>query len=236
MQRVKSFWGMCLCGILLIPGPVMSQILDNVVVKPAPPTIERSEAEVIESKIRASFEAYRNFILTDQGEEATRYIAERTIQFYDSMAVLARTADSLQVDSLSLIDKLTVLTLRARTPNDLLFSYEGKEVFIFAIDEGMVGKDDVRNNELGKIFLGENFARAAMVVSGQETPLEMYFRLEDGIWKLDLTSLFPMSNRALGQVIEEGQMTENQFMEFAITYSLRGEAPQHPIWKVPSRQ
>lgn len=212
-----------------------AQELESVVVTPVA-SLERSQAEIDEAKIRTCFEAYRNSILNDQGEAATKYVSTRTIQFYDSMAFLARTADSLLVDSLSIIDKLTVLSLRARTPNELLFSYEGREVFVFAINSGMVGKDDVRNNDVGKVYLDSTFARAMMEVNGVEAPFAMHFHLEEGEWKMDITSLFPITNTALGKVISDSEMTENQFLEFVISYGLKGKKPFHEIWAIPSQE
>lgn len=235
MKRIIHFALIASLFAIVIPSTSLAQEIESIVVTPAP-SLQRSQADIDEAKINACFEAYRHSILTDQGEAATRYISTRTIQFYDSMAHVARTADSLLVDSLPLIDKLTVLTLRARTPNELLLSYEGQEVFVFAINSGMVGKDDVRNHDLGKIYLDETFARAMMVINGEEAPIAMHFHLEEGEWKMDLTSLFPITNTALEGIIEDSGMTENEFLEFVIVYGLKGTDPYHGLWKIPSQQ
>lgn len=235
MKRNIHFIAIVSLFAIMFPNSSSAQEIESIVVNPTP-SLNRSQTDIEEAKIRACFEAYKNSILIDLGETAARYVSTRTIQFYDSMAILARTADSLQVDSLSIIDKLTVLTLRARTPNELLFSYEGRGVFVFAINSGMVGKDDVRNNDIGKIYLDSTFARAMMMVNGVESPLAMHFHLEEGEWKMDLTSLFPITNTALEEVIEDGEMTENEFLEFVIAYALKGKEPFHEIWAIPSRE
>lgn len=235
MRRTICFAVLAILVAIGIPSFSLAQEIQSVTVTPAK-TLTRSQSEIEEAKIQACFEAYKNSILNDQGEVATKYVSERTIQFYDSMAFLARTADSLHIDSLSIIDKLTVLALRARTPNELLFSYEGREVFVFAINSGMVGKDDVRNNDIGKIYLDSTFARAMMMVNGTEAPLAMHFHLEEGEWKMDLTSLFPITNTALEEVIEDSEMTENEFLEFVIAYGLKGQQPFHELWEIPSQQ
>ena len=94
----------------------------------------------------------------------------------------------------------------------------------------MVSKDDVRKNELGKVFFDDAFARAPMVVNGQVTPMPMHFHLEEGIWKLDLTSLFPITEPVIQQMIEESEMEENEFMQFLVTITLRGADEENPIW------
>ncbi len=235
MNRTIHFALIASLFAIVAPSSSLAQEIKSIVVT-STPSVNHSQTEIDEAKIRACFNAYKNSILTDQGEAATRYVSERTIQFYDSMAFLARTADSLQLDSLSIIEKLTVLTLRARTPNELLFSYEGRGVFIFAINSGMVGKDDIRNNDIGKIYLDSTFARAMMEVNGVESPLAMHFHLEEGEWKLDLTSLFHITNNALEEVIQDSEMTENQFLEFVISYGLKGKEPFHEIWAIPSQE
>ncbi len=231
----RSIYFAVLATLVAIGIPAFSpaQEIESITVTPTQ-TISRSQPDIEKAKIQACFQAYKNSILNDAGEVAAKYVSERTIQFYDDMAFLARTADSLQIDSLSIIDKLTVLALRARTPNELLFRYEGREVFVFAINSGMVGKDDVRNNDIGKIDLDSTFARAMMMVNGTESPLAMHFHLEGGEWKMDLTSLFPITNTALEEVIEDSEMTENEFLEFVIAYGLKGQDPFHEIWEIPS--
>lgn len=235
MKRAIHFALIASLFAIGIPSSSLAQEIESIVVTPVP-SPQWSQADVDKAKIHACFDAYKNSILNDQGEAATKYVSARTIQFYDSMAHFARTADSLLVDSLSIIDKITILTLRAHTPNNLLFSYEGREVFVFAINAGMVGKDDIRNNDIGKIYLDSTFARAMMMVNGVESPLAMHFHLEEGEWRMDLTSLFPITNTALEEVIEDGEMTENEFLEFVISYGLKGKEPFHEIWVTPSQE
>lgn len=197
---------------------------------PACPGSLFGQEQTVPELVKASFEGYRQAVLEDNGALASTYVSRITIAYYDSAISLARTADSLRVDSLPLIEKMTVLLIRGEMSTEMITGSKSGDGFIFAINEGMVSKDDVRKNELGKVFFDDAFARAPMVVNGQVTPMPMHFHLEEGIWKLDLTSLFPITEPVIQQMIEESEMEENEFMQFLVTITLRGADEENPIW------
>jgi hypothetical protein len=49
-------------------------------------------------------------------------------------------------------------------------------------------------------------------------------------WTLDLTSLFPLSNTAFRNLIEESGENENEFL-FSVLESLTGKRPGAEIWQ-----
>ncbi len=183
-----------------------------------------------EKRVRAAFENYKTAILNDKGEEAAKHVDSRTLQYYADMLKLVKTADSLKVASLSMLDRLMVFSIRHRTPRAQILSYDGRQLFIYAVQEGMVGKESVQRNAVGKVSIEGNFAKGQFIANGNETPFFFHFYKENKKWKLDLTSLFPLSEAAFQQMAKENETPENEFI-FLILSMVSNKTPQNTLWQ-----
>jgi len=177
-----------------------------------------------------SFASYKNAILTDKGELAANFVDSRTMNYYSNIIKKVKMADSLEVDSMGIIDKLTVLSMRHRVPKDNLLNFDGKDLFIYAIDNGMVGKNSVVNAELGEVTTNGDFSKAEFVVNGQKTSFYFHFYREDKVWKIDITHLFSLGTMSFKKMIEDSGENENDFM-INILEILTGKKPTKNIWK-----
>jgi len=180
--------------------------------------------------VKQSFIRYKSAILNDNGEEAVRYVDSKTINYYSKLLDLVKSADSVSVEGLSLLDKLMVLIVRHRTPKEKIMKFDGRSMFIYAINSGMVGKNSVSSNTIGEVTVDKKFAKGQVLVNGKKALIFMQFNKEENIWKMDLTALFPMSNMAFKKVIEDSGENENEFM-FKILESLTGKKPSAEIWQ-----
>jgi hypothetical protein len=183
-----------------------------------------------EAKIKSCFAAYKKAILDDEGQKAVEFLSNKTIQYYAKSIDYCLHSDSTTVSELSLMDKFMVLALRHRTSAENLRNFTGKEALIYAIQEGMVGKNSVALNEIGKIKIKENTAEAQLVVRGNPTPVNFTFFKENSVWKLDLTSIFPITEKAFQQLIENSDQSENEYLLNLLLLSTQ-EAPSKDIWK-----
>lgn len=183
-----------------------------------------------EQSVRASFNSYKSAILNDRGEEAINFVDSRTIKYYDDVLESAKTADSAQVESLSVWDKLMVLLIRHRTSKDDILSFDGRSVLVYVIENGMVGKNSVIDNSIGEVAIDGTFAKGRLVSKGQNTPLDLHFYKEDSRWKIDLTFLFKISTIALKNMIEESGQSENEFF-FSLLEIATGKKPNAQIWQ-----
>ena len=189
-------------------------------------TYSQSEKEYI----LTSFEAYKNAILTDQGEVASSFVDSRTMNYYSTILKKIKIADSLEVDSMGIIDKLTLLTMRRTVPSSELLDFDGKDLFIYAIDNGMVGKNNIVNAKLGNVTRNGDFAKAEFIVNGQKTPFFFHFYKEDNQWKIDITHLFSLGTVSLKKMIEDSGKTENDFI-LIILEALTGKKTSSSIWE-----
>lgn len=193
-----------------------------------PAVIYAQKAE--EKRVKATFENYKTAILNNKGEEAAQHVDSRTLQYYADILELVKTADSLKVASLTLLDRLMVLSVRHRTPREQILSYDGRQLFIYAVQEGMVGKESVQRNAVGEVNVDDSFAKGRFISNGNETPFFFHFYKEDKKWRLDLTSLFPLSEAAFHQMVKESEMSENEFILLILSL-VSNETPQSDLWQ-----
>lgn len=156
-----------------------------------------------EEAIRKNFEDYSTALVNQNGEEAANLVGSRTIHYYNIIAEMVRDADSVKVQSLPTLDKIMVLVVRQKVPKEDLLSFDGKALFVYAINHGMIEKRTVGHLKLGAITTEKDSAKAQLVVQGTEFPQSITFHKEGGQWKYDLTSSFPLAMPAIQKLIDE---------------------------------
>jgi hypothetical protein len=183
-----------------------------------------------EKKIKDVFNGYKNAIMKGKGEEAVKFVDRNTITYYQDMLNTALDGDSAKLAALPVIDKLTVFTIRHKVPKADVESSNGRDFFIYAINNGMVGKNSVAAIELSDVEVSGDKAKASVQSLGQKTPLHFEFNNEDGAWKLDITSIFAKTNEGIGMMLEKNEMTELDFV-FKALESLTGKPVDNSIWQ-----
>jgi len=180
--------------------------------------------------VRKAFDSYKSAILNDNGDVAVKFVDSRTIKYYNGIVDLVKNADSAKVETLSILDKLIVFTIRHRTSKEDILSFDGKSLLIYAIKSGMVGKNSVVNNSIGDVTIDGNFAKGQFVVSGQKAPFNLHFYKEDQQWKIDLTSLFSVSTIAFKKMADDSGQNENDYL-FGLLEMITGTKPGPGIWQ-----
>lgn len=183
-----------------------------------------------EALVRKSFDNYKSAVLNDNGEEAVKYVCSRTIEYYSSILLKAKKADSSEVSSLGLMDKLMVFSIRHRATKSEILSFDGEGLLVYAIKEGMVGKNSVANNTVGDVQIDAAFAKGQLLDNGQEGPFYFHFYKEEGIWKIDLTAMFSAGIAAFKTMQEDSGLGENEYL-FSLLEMLTGRKPGNDIWE-----
>jgi hypothetical protein len=183
-----------------------------------------------EKLIRNSFENYKSAILNDKGEEAVQYVDSRTITYYSEILKKTKNADSIEVNNLGLMDKLMVFSIRHRATKSEILSFDSKGLLVYAIKEGMVGKNSVANNTIGDVKIDGTFAKGQFIANGQKAPFYFHFYKEEDKWKIDLTSIFTIGTAAFKKMQEESGLNENEYL-LSLLEMLTGRKPDNEIWK-----
>lgn len=165
-----------------------------------------------DSLIRKAFTVYKTGILNDNADDALSVVDSHTVKYYADILNDVKKADSVRINSLSLINKVTVLGIRASATKNEILAMRGTDAFIYAVKKGLVGKNSVMNDTVGEITIDKDFAKAELLDIHEKTGLFFHFYKEDGKWKIDLTALFPISNIVLQRMIEKSGKNENEFL------------------------
>ena len=183
--------------------------------------------------VKKAFDRYKSAILNDRGDEAATLVDSRTIRYYTDILESVRNADSVTVESLSILDKLMVLVIRHKASKEEIRSFTGTSLLSYAVQNGMVGKSSVIDNTVGNVSVDRNFAKAEFISKGEKTDLFMQFYKESGQWKIDLTALFPASTFAFRKFADESGQSEDDFL-FSILEMLTSRKPGREVWQ-PAR-
>jgi hypothetical protein len=63
---------------------------------------------------------------------------------------------------------------------------------IRGVNQGWIGENSVLESDIGQAKVFGNDASAEYVMSGKPKPLKYRFTKEDGKWKVDLTTIYPL--------------------------------------------
>jgi hypothetical protein len=123
-----------------------------------------------------------------------------------------------------------VFSIRHRTSKNDILSFDGKSLLVYAINSGMVGKNSVANNSIGEVIIESEFAKGQFLANGQKAPFYFHFYKEEGQWKIDLTSLFPVSTMAFKKMADESGENQNDYL-FSLLEKITGKKPGTEIWQ-----
>jgi hypothetical protein len=182
-----------------------------------------------ENLIREIFDNYKSAIINGNGEEAVKYMDSRTIKYYSDILEHVKTSDSAAVENLNVLDKITVLSIRHRAPREDILNFDGKALVIFAFNSGMIGKNSVEKYSISSVAIDSSFAKAHFMANGNPTPFYFHFHKEEGKWKIDLNSLYPISEKTFKRIAEDSKQNGNGCL-LSLIGIMTGEMPDNKVW------
>jgi hypothetical protein len=191
---------------------------------------EADQQTVDEASIRSVYESYKTSLLNQDGSQAVKYVTASTIEYYDEMKEIALIVSEDAVRNLSTMNKYMVLILRHMVEPNVLSEMTAEELFIYGVNEGLIGEEDVANSDIGEVSINGDIATAVYINNGQPTSLEYEFAKDDGQWKLDLTSIMPVADQAMKQVILSSGYDEDEYLCMLLEY-ISGKKVSDNIWQ-----
>lgn len=176
------------------------------------------------------FNAYKSAILNDKAEEALKTIDTRTKDYYRTVLAEVKKADSTRIVSLSLLDRITILEIRAYTTKEEIRKMQDVDAFLLAIRKGLIDKDGVTGQTVGQVTIEGSFAKGEIVTQGQNTSIYFHFYKESDEWKLNLTELFTLGNMSMKKMFAESGKDENVFL-LELLELMTGKEITREIWE-----
>ena len=197
----------------------------------APETPPKTDAELI----RETFGAYRQAVLARNAEKVVELVDRNTIGYYDRILSHAIEADSSKVRDFELFDQLIVLGIRQSVPAEKITGMDARALFIYTIEQGMIGEGNLQDLNVGEVeALSDSSARAQVTVHGQPQPLFFYFNRENGVWKIDLTSMFPEARTVVIKQMERTGLSQDEYIYETIELQT-GQKPRPDLWQPVGR-
>ena len=119
-------------------------------------------------------------------------VSSKSEAHYGRLKRFALQADSEALQELHPTDQLQVLFFRLMIEPAALQSMTAGEVLFFAVQQGMIGVDLRRSDELREVIVTGDAARGRLYKFGRDDRADrglQYFAREDGEWRIDLMEL-----------------------------------------------
>ena len=180
--------------------------------------------------VRGALNDYRSAILSTRGEAAADLVSAATLTYYGRMRELALFGDSASVRRESFTDRLMVLVIRHRVPAESLLDMTSRELFVYAVEAGMIGRESVQRLEFGRVRMAGDSAGVEIEQAG--TPSGTFFPVvrEQGDWRVDLARMSELVDAALVAVAKQQRMSEDALLLFLIG-GPSGGAVRPTIWR-----
>jgi hypothetical protein len=108
--------------------------------------------------IQDVFNHYKSAIIAEEGMKAMEYMDSHTLDYYKTLLDHVLHADSLKLESLPLMEKFSVLSIRHMATKKEILAFTDKSLIDFTIKKGS-GKNTLEGFTLGKITVKDNFAK-----------------------------------------------------------------------------
>jgi len=152
----------------------------------------RREQQAIEECAKALADG----INTKNGEMVASRLSQSTLSFYDRLLPIARKGTRAQVLALPSGERAEVIGMRYVMSKADLDKTTGRGWVVAGVTVGGFGVGECARENLGRIEVDGDLAKARVLINGEsfvdtnDRPVCYEFVLEDGVWKLDESSLF----------------------------------------------
>ncbi len=168
-------------------------------------------------EVHESFELYREAILAGDGEMAVQYLNQASIDYYDDLLKAALYLKESEFEKRTILDKMMILRLRMNFTAKELKNMNGRELIVYSIQKGWIGKSSVVNIELSEeTKIKGDWATIEVLHNGQGSDLNFIFQKENDIWKLDINEIFKITNMTLAYFVQQSDYTEKEFIEMVL--------------------
>lgn len=182
------------------------------------------------TEVRACYDAYKTAILAKDGPAAVALVDSRTLAYYGRVREMALKLPAADTRKLPLLDKLMVLTLRHRVPVEKVAAWDATSTVEHAVNEGWIGAEDVKTNELGDIAVDGQRATGVHITKGVATSLRFSFYQEDGKWQINLTEAMPAAEKHFKLYAASNRQTEDEFLATVLEL-VSGKAVDDKVWE-----
>jgi hypothetical protein len=189
-----------------------------------------------EAELLALWNEYRRCLVARDGTSALAVLTPETFAEYERLRRLSLELTRAELVQADLMDRVVVLSVRARLTGAELRAMTGRELLRLSIDRGWVGSNLPNSVKLKRVE--GRVAYVAFVENGEEMPFEIPMLRQSGSrWGVDLVELSRLVRPAMQQLLTrlaEQHGTDLNGALILIIERLIGQAPPESIWDPPT--
>lgn len=191
-----------------------------------------SNAQEDTASIRTNFQNFKTAIFEEDSQGVLDLIDSNSFLYYSRIFKLAKSADSVQVEKLPIYEKGLVFAIRIRGQNHDLLKMSDSSFFMYAVENRLVDQAGMplSGGDLGEISISAIKATANFLVVNIKLPYQVIFSKQQNKWKVDITSLIPVSNMVLKSMAVRDNKTDTEFL-LSIAKMSSEESDLKSIWQ-----
>lgn len=159
------------------------------------PACDKHAAE--KDAIRVVWNDYSTAYNNSDGKTLADSVTKSTMDHYTRLLNQALTASQKDVFALTPIEQRDVVRIRNRATKGQIKGYTGKGYLIYSTNQGWFAESSLSDLKVTSISVNGDSAAATLTYEGDVVARKLQFVKEDGAWKFDHTSLFPIINDSM---------------------------------------
>lgn len=194
----------------------------------AAPAVDAASSD--EADIRKTFSQYREALLKKDGHAAAATVDADTLAYYAKMRELALSADAATTRKQSMIDRIMILRLRHEIGFERVNKMSGRDLFVYAVDQGWVSPSSVEKASLGTVKISGNEGHGELVMGEKPAPFNFLFKKTEQGWRFSLLPMLALGEPAMQQMAKQAGQEENAFV-FTILEKISGKRVPETVWE-----
>ncbi len=163
--------------------------------------------------VTTSYAKYAKAVSVKDGETSADLMTNSSIAYYDHIRDLALDASRTTLAKQTLIDQLTVLTMRGTINAALLRSASGHDLVKESVQDGLIGNGSLPIEGLQQVEVEGDKASAELVLTGSTSEYPVGFQRESGVWKFDVTSLLAPAESGMQQAEAQQKLSSRKLID-----------------------
>ena len=162
------------------------------------------------AQIKECFDNCKSAIIEKDGENAIKYVSEKSFAEYSILLQKIKQEDSLELSNEEYATKLFILRVRHLIPPEQILRLNSRSLLVVIINYGISNNNNIRNSTLKEITIKDNSANATLMINGKLTPFVYSFSKENNMWKIILRVPWNLSFK---QLFPDAEITETEYIE-----------------------
>ena len=196
---------------------------------------DKKETKPAETEdINLVFKKYTDALKRGQGNEALKYISQRTIDYYDALIYHTLYSDEKELNKVNILARTAILRMRHTQPLTFWDTMTAKKLLGQMWSRTQPPGTSPQVN-LADCKIDNYKATCVLQVNGESTEMQSIFYKENGEWKIDITSINSIGIEEMKYDMKKRGITETEYILITIeeleNISVRREDLYKPLKK-----